>query len=235
MGRKSEKPDYFTKEWYLNTKAQRKTDKEIADQLQVDLKTLRRWRLETGIKPMQSKKNKIHKPDIFTKEWYEEQKELGKTDGMIANDFNVSGKVLTGWKKEIKVGRFRKITLWDEYEEVALKNEVSYHMFMRRIREGMEPEEAIEKGKLNTIQYESERDETMEYDRANRIKYNPEFHDNHGKHFTEEDLIYLCSQFGAKSGRDLAFALGRTEAGIHGTLKRVRESGKFEYYKSLDY
>lgn len=40
------------------------------------------------------------------------------------------------------------ISLWDKYKEEATKNDVTIHMLRNRMKEGMTPEEAIEKGKL---------------------------------------------------------------------------------------
>ncbi|HCL4447567.1 TPA: hypothetical protein N2D04_002631 [Clostridium botulinum] len=36
----------------------------------------------------------------------------------------------------------------------------------------------------------------LEYTKSNhRLRYNPEFHENHGKPFTKDDLIYMCSMW----------------------------------------
>lgn len=40
-----------------------------------------------------------------------------------------------------------KKTLWDEHKEEALKNNVSYQMFRRRIKKGESPEMAVKGGK----------------------------------------------------------------------------------------
>lgn len=40
-----------------------------------------------------------------------------------------------------------KKPLWDEYKEQALKNGVSYQMFLRRIKKGETPEMAVSGGK----------------------------------------------------------------------------------------
>lgn len=235
MGRNKLKPDFFTKEWYLNQKSLEKTDKDIASDMNVDRTTLYNWKKSLGVEPLQPKKIKLVKPDYFNKKWYDEQKRLGKNDEQLAKELSVSLTILIRWKKEINVGRFRKTTLWDQYKEKALANDISYLMFMNRIRKGETPEQAIEKGRLKNVKIENERDEDLEYDLSSRIKYNPEFHENQHKPYEEDDLIYICSRFGISSCRDIAFAIGKTEGAIFSMVHRLRKNGKFDYYKSLDY
>lgn len=178
------------------------------------------------------------KPLEFTKEWYFDKKESGKTDINIAYELDVCGVVLSKWKKELGInpGKYRKQTLWDQYKDKALVNGVTYAMFGKRIREGKTPEQAIKQGRIKSGRPEKkEKDEELEYDQFNRIKYNPEFHENHRKPFEEEDFIYMCQNYGSKSCRDIAFALGRTEATIYRLVSVLRKNGKFDYYKSLDY
>lgn len=176
------------------------------------------------------------KPGYLTKDWYKNQKALGITDEKIATELNICGRTFKKWKKELGLGRFRKETLWDRYKEQSLENDVTYYIFMNRIRAGKTPEQAIEEGRKGNGRYgKLEREPGLEYDMCNRIKYNPEFHENHRKPLGEEDLIYICSQYGASSCRDIAFAVGKTENAIYELVRTLRKNGKFEYYKSLDY
>jgi transposase len=177
-------------------------------------------------------------PKFFTGDWYFDKKELGKSDIAIAEELNISIITFRKWKREINVksGKFRKKTSWDEYKDRAADKDVSYPMFMKRIRAGKTPEQAIEEGRKGNGRYgKEEKDKDMEYDKSNRIKYNPEFHENHRKPFEEDDLIYICNQYGASSCRDIAFAVGKTENSIYKIVTRLKENGKFDYYRSLDY
>jgi len=63
--------------------------------------------------------------------------------------------------------------------------------------------------------------------------YNPEFHENHGKPFTVNDLIFLCSSWDAMKKADIAMALGRTHGTVLSKAYDLRKSGQFEYYKNL--
>lgn len=76
--------------------------------------------------------------------------------------------------------------------------------------------------------------EGIEYDSYKRMKYHPEFHFSHGKHFTESDLEYICKFAEVDDARTLAFAIGKTEATINEKLKLLRRQGLYEYYKNLN-
>lgn len=77
--------------------------------------------------------------------------------------------------------------------------------------------------------------EGLEYTASNnRLRYNPEFHENHGKIWDEEDLIYLCSSWDAMLKEDIAMALGRTHGTVLSKAHALKKEGKFEYYKNLD-
>lgn len=66
-----------------------------------------------------------------------------------------------------------------------------------------------------------------------RMCYNPEFHENHNKPFTTNDLIYLCSNYETMDKATIALALGRTHSTILSKAYQLRKAGQFEYYKSL--
>lgn len=75
---------------------------------------------------------------------------------------------------------------------------------------------------------------SIEYSASNhRMCYNPEFHENHGKPFTVNDLIFLCSSWDAMKKADIAMALGRTHGTVLSKAYYLRKSGQFEYYKNL--
>lgn len=74
----------------------------------------------------------------------------------------------------------------------------------------------------------------LEYTKSNhRLRYNPEFHENHGKPFTTKDLIYMCSMWDSTKKAELAMALGRTLSAIYNKKCDLIKSGKFNYYKKL--
>lgn len=73
-----------------------------------------------------------------------------------------------------------------------------------------------------------------EYTASNhRLRYNPEFHENHGKPFTVSDLVYLCGMYDSMKKADIAMALGRTHATVLSKANELRKSGQFEFYKNL--
>lgn len=73
-----------------------------------------------------------------------------------------------------------------------------------------------------------------EYTASNhRMRYSPEFCENHGKPFTKEELVYLCSMYGSMKKADLAMALGRTHSTIMSKAYALRKNGLFEHYKKL--
>lgn len=75
----------------------------------------------------------------------------------------------------------------------------------------------------------------VQYDTFGRMKYNPEYHDNHGKRWSKEDLIYLCSMHGAMKRKDLSLALGRTETTVAMKLYTLTNKKKdlYNYYRKL--
>lgn len=74
----------------------------------------------------------------------------------------------------------------------------------------------------------------IEYTASNhRMRYNPEFHENHGKRFTRDDLIYMCSMWDGMKKADIALALGRTLGTVLAKKYELKKDGRFEYYKKL--
>lgn len=76
--------------------------------------------------------------------------------------------------------------------------------------------------------------ECYEYDSNGRMCFNPDFHENHGKPFTLEDLEYLCKFWEHDDVRTIAFALGRTEATLFNMVKQLRQRGLFDFYKNMN-
>ena len=66
-----------------------------------------------------------------------------------------------------------------------------------------------------------------------RMQYNPEFHENHGKKWTKEEYIYMCSMWDGMSKEDIAMALGRTEGTVLSKKHHLKKIGLFDYYKNL--
>ncbi len=69
---------------------------------------------------------------------------------------------------------------------------------------------------------------------GNRLPYDPVLHPNHKKPWTASDLEYLCKYYELDGMRYMSYALGRTEGTITEQIKRLKQSGKFEYYKNLN-
>lgn len=74
----------------------------------------------------------------------------------------------------------------------------------------------------------------LKYTKSNhRLRYNAEFHENHGKPFTKDDLIYMCSMWDSMKKADIAMALGRTHSTILSKKYYLKKIGLFDYYKRL--
>lgn len=74
----------------------------------------------------------------------------------------------------------------------------------------------------------------IRYTKSNhRMKYNPEFHENHGKPFTVKELVYMCSMWHSTKKADIAMALGRTHGTVLSKANSLRKSGEFEHFKKL--
>lgn len=74
----------------------------------------------------------------------------------------------------------------------------------------------------------------IEYTSSNhRMRYHPEFHENHGKPWKKEDLIYMCSVWEGTQKADIAAALGRTHGTVLSKANQLRRSGEFDIYKEM--
>jgi hypothetical protein len=74
----------------------------------------------------------------------------------------------------------------------------------------------------------------IEFDRLGRMKFHPDFHQNHKTPFSQSDLEYLCKYFDVDPIRTIAFALGRTEHTCATKVSALKKQGLFEYYKNLN-
>ncbi|MCT8138611.1 DNA-entry nuclease [Anaerobacillus sp. CMMVII] len=75
---------------------------------------------------------------------------------------------------------------------------------------------------------------SVEVDQSGRMMYNPIFHPNNGKRYSESDLEYLCKYWEIDDWRTMGFALGRTEKTLSNTVSRLRKEGLYDYYKNLN-
>lgn len=76
--------------------------------------------------------------------------------------------------------------------------------------------------------------EGIQYTSSNhRMRYNPEFHENHGKPWSVKDLIYLCSSWNGMKKADIAAALGRTHGTVLTKAYELRKTGEFEHFKEM--
>ena len=66
-----------------------------------------------------------------------------------------------------------------------------------------------------------------------RMKYNPDIHYNHRKPFTTKELAYICFFYEDMNKADMSVSLGRTHGTILAKAHELRQSGEFDYYKSL--
>ena len=86
--------------------------------------------------------------------------------------------------------------------------------------------------KVNTEIYEVD---GVKYRKSNnRMIYDPEFHENHGKRWSEEDKAYLVQMRPAMKWNDLSLALGRTIDTCFHKYSQIKKQGKLEYYKDLE-
>lgn len=74
--------------------------------------------------------------------------------------------------------------------------------------------------------------EVINFDNQGRMVFHPEYHENHGKPFSESDLEYLCKFYEVDSRRMMSFALGRTEHTIASKVTTLRKKGLYEFYKN---
>lgn len=78
---------------------------------------------------------------------------------------------------------------------------------------------------------ESDALDGIEYDKYYRMKYHPDFHPNHGRAFTTEDLEYLCMFYQHDDARTMSFALGRTEHVCRSKYASLKKKNLVEYYR----
>jgi hypothetical protein len=71
------------------------------------------------------------------------------------------------------------------------------------------------------------------YDAHGRLVYNPEFHPNHGKSFTTDDLVYLCKYNDIDGPKLMAMALGKTEGTVANKVGDLRKSGLYQTFKEM--
>jgi len=69
------------------------------------------------------------------------------------------------------------------------------------------------------------------YDRWGRMNPHPDFHENHKKPFTNDDLEYLCMFYETDNKRSLAFALGKTEHVLRAKYSKLKSQGLVQYYR----
>jgi hypothetical protein len=74
----------------------------------------------------------------------------------------------------------------------------------------------------------------IEINKHGRMLYHPEFHFNHRKPFTEEELEYLCKFYEVDHTRSPGFALGKTEHTLRAKVNYLKKIGRYEYYKKLN-
>lgn len=73
----------------------------------------------------------------------------------------------------------------------------------------------------------------VEYNSHGRMKYHPDYHENHGKPFTVKELSYMCSVWDSMKKADIALALGRTHGTVLSKAADLRKNGQFDYYRKL--
>lgn len=77
-------------------------------------------------------------------------------------------------------------------------------------------------------------EEGLAYTKSNRrLRYNPALHENHGKPYTKDDLIYLCTMWDSRAKADIAAALGKTHSSVLNKKWYLNKIGLFEHYKKL--
>ena len=77
--------------------------------------------------------------------------------------------------------------------------------------------------------------EGIEYDNFGRIKFHPDYHFNHKKPFTDEELEYICKYYDTDGPRAIGFALGRTEMTIRTKVDWLKKNNLIGKYKSLNH
>jgi hypothetical protein len=74
----------------------------------------------------------------------------------------------------------------------------------------------------------------LEYTTSNhRLRFSPEFHENHGKPFTVKELAYLCIMWESMKKADIAMALGRTHGTVLSKAYMLKKTGQFNHFKLI--
>ena len=76
-------------------------------------------------------------------------------------------------------------------------------------------------------------DHDINFDAQGRMNYHPDFHENHGKPFTDEEKEYIAKYYKTDGARKVSFALGRTEKAIMEKYSEMNRNGTLDYYRSL--
>ncbi|GIP14374.1 hypothetical protein J40TS1_00160 [Paenibacillus montaniterrae] len=71
----------------------------------------------------------------------------------------------------------------------------------------------------------------IQYDKQGRMVAHPDFHPNHGKPFSVDDLEYLCMFYETDNVRSLSYALGKSEHVIAVKYSRLKQEGLVEFYR----
>jgi hypothetical protein len=74
----------------------------------------------------------------------------------------------------------------------------------------------------------------VQYDSCGRMLYHPEFHENQGKKWSEEDLEYVCKYSTVDQLETLALTLGRTKTTVAEKLSSLKKKNKFEHFRNLN-
>jgi hypothetical protein len=70
------------------------------------------------------------------------------------------------------------------------------------------------------------------FDQKGRLQFDPEYHPNHRTSWSESDLEYLCKYAEIDGYRKISMALGRTEKTCSSKLDKLKQNGRYEYYKN---
>ena len=73
-------------------------------------------------------------------------------------------------------------------------------------------------------------EEQVVYDKLGRMKYNPEFHENHNKPYTTKEIAYICKNFKVMPIKTLALSVGRTENAVRNLVDRLKRDNLFDFY-----
>ncbi|WP_315117923.1 hypothetical protein [uncultured Clostridium sp.] len=68
----------------------------------------------------------------------------------------------------------------------------------------------------------------IQYDKAGRMLYNPEFHPNKGKAWSMEDLQYLKDWYQRIGPEEMSFALGRPMGSIMQKASLLKKRGEMK-------